>query len=139
MPPFDPLPSRSQPLVALMLAGLLAAAGVWFVAAGGLSGGLVDHDAPPALEQLFTIDINAAGEAELAQLPGLGPVTARRILDRRRDRGPFRTLDELLDVPGVGPATLTAMRPHLRPIEPALPPDFLPPALPPHDPATAPP
>jgi competence protein ComEA len=118
MPPLDPLPPRSQPLVAVIVAGLLAAAAVWFVTAGGLAGRLVDHDAAPAVEQLFTIDVNTAGEAEMAQLPGLGPVTARRIADRRRDHGPFRALDELLDVPGVGPATLAAMRPHLRPIEP---------------------
>jgi competence protein ComEA len=134
MPLLDPLPPRSQPLVALILAGLLAAAAVWFVTAGGLAGRLVDHDAAPAVEHLFTIDVNTAGEAEMAQLPGLGPVTARRIADRRRAHGPFRSLDELLDVPGVGPATLAAMRPHLRPIEPAAAPDPPPPAS-----ATAPP
>lgn len=133
MPPINPLPSRFQPLVALTVAGLLGAAGLWFATAGGLSGRLVDHDTPPAPGHLFTIDVNTAGEAEMAQLPGLGPVTARRIVDRRRDRGPFRSLDELLDVPGVGPATLAAMRPHLRPIETAVPPD------PPPASATAPP
>ncbi|MFM7289968.1 MAG: helix-hairpin-helix domain-containing protein, partial [Planctomycetia bacterium] len=45
-----------------------------------------------------------------------GPATARRIVDHRRAHGPFATLDDLLDVPGIGPATLAAMRPHLRPI-----------------------
>jgi type II secretory pathway component PulK len=128
MPPFNPLPSRSQPLVALILAGLLGAAAVWFTTAGGLLGRLVDHDAPPAIDHAFTIDVNTAGEAEMAQLPGLGPVMARRIVDRRHDRGPFRSLDELRDVPGVGPATWAAMRPHLRPIEPAAAPDSPPPA-----------
>jgi competence protein ComEA len=41
---------------------------------------------------------------------------ARRIIDHRREHGPFAELDGLLDVPGIGPATLDAMRPHLRPI-----------------------
>jgi competence ComEA-like helix-hairpin-helix protein len=128
MPPFNPLPPRSQPLVALILACLLGAAGLWFATAGGLSGRLVDHDAPPAVDHAFTIDVNTAGEAEMAQLPGLGPVTARRIVDWRRDHGPFRSLDELLDVTGIGSATWAAMRPHLRPIEPAAPPAAPPPA-----------
>ncbi len=111
-----PLPARSQPLLALLVAAGLTAGAVWFVAAGGLSGGLVDHDAAPVVDGRFTVNVNAADETELAQLPGLGPAMARRIIDHRREQGPFATLDGLLDVPGIGPATLAAMRPHLRPI-----------------------
>jgi len=111
-----PLPARSQPLIALLVAAGLTAGAVWFVAAGGLSGGLVDHDAAPIIDGRFTVNVNAADETELAQLPGLGPAMARRIIDHRREQGPFATLDGLLDVPGIGPATLAAMRPHLRPI-----------------------
>jgi competence protein ComEA len=86
------------------------------VAAGGLSGGLVHHDAPPDATARFTVNVNNAGAGELAQLPGLGPATAARIVAHRRDHGPFTSLDGLLDVPGIGPATLEQMRPHLRPI-----------------------
>jgi len=111
-----PLPARSQPVIALALATCLAAGTVWLVAAGGLSGNLVHHDSAPRGDQRFTLDVNAADEVELSQLPGLGPATARRILDHRRQHGPFTTIDALLDVPGIGPATLDAMRPHLRPI-----------------------
>ncbi len=114
--PAPPLPARSQPLIALLVAAGLTAGAVWFVAAGGLSGGLVDHDAAPVVDGRFTVTVNAADETELAQLPGLGPAMARRIIDYRREHGPFATLDGLLDVPGIGPATLAAMRPHLRPI-----------------------
>jgi competence ComEA-like helix-hairpin-helix protein len=110
------LPGRSQPLIALVVATCLAAGAVWFVSAGGLAGRLVHHDAAPAVDSRFTVNINVAGEIELAQLPGLGPTMARRIIDHRREHGPFASLDALLDVPGIGPATLAAMRPHLRPI-----------------------
>lgn len=109
------LPSRSQPLVALAAAVGLAALGGWYVAAGGLRGGLVHHDAPPSPSGRFTVNVNSAPAAELAVLPGLGPALAARIVDHRRAHGPFETLEDLLDVPGIGPATLEALRPHLRP------------------------
>ena len=110
------LPARVQPLLAAVLAVCLAGGAAWYVAVGGLDGGLVHHDAPPVRPVAFTVDINAADETELAQLPGLGPATARRIVDRRRAVGPFATIESLLDVPGIGPATLESMRPHLRPV-----------------------
>ena len=118
-PPDTPttlLPPRSQPLIAFSVAACLAVAAVWFVAVGGLAGNLVHHDAAPVADNRFTVNINTAGETELAQLPGLGVTTARRIIDHRKVHGPFTSHDGLLDVPGIGPATLAAMRPHLRTI-----------------------
>jgi competence ComEA-like helix-hairpin-helix protein len=111
-----PLPARSQPLIALIVAACLAGGAIWFVVAGGLSGRLVHHDTAPPVDGRFTVNVNAADETELAQLPGLGTAMARRIIDHRQEHGPFATLDGLLDVPGIGPATLAAMRPYLRPI-----------------------
>lgn len=112
------LPSRFQPLLAGATGlGLLAAA-AWMVSAGGFTGGLVTYDDAPTRPAAFTVDVNAADAVELAQLPGLGPTMARRIVDHRRDRGPFITIDSLLDVPGIGATTLARMRPHLRPIDP---------------------
>ena len=111
------LPARSQPLIAAAVAVGLAAMAVWFVAGGGLRGGLVHHDAPPVpAGPGFTVNVNTAVATELAQLPGLGPATAQRIVAHRRDHGPFASLEGLLDVPGIGPATLEQMRPHLRPL-----------------------
>jgi len=52
------------------------------------------------------VDPNRADEVELSRLPGVGPALARRIMDDRERRGPFRRLDELARVPGVGPATV---------------------------------
>ena len=56
------------------------------------------------------ININAATAAELDSLPGIGPTKAQAIVDYRNQNGPFRTVDDLLDVPGIGPKTLETMR-----------------------------
>ena len=55
---------------------------------------------PPAL-----VDLNVASASELEQLPGIGPVTAARIVVDREDNGPFRTIADLQRVKGIGPAT----------------------------------
>jgi competence ComEA-like helix-hairpin-helix protein len=123
-PPDTPatlLPPASQPLIACIVAACLAAGAAWFIAAGGLEGRLVHHDSAPAGDSRFTVNVNTAHETELAQLPGLGATMARRIADHRREHGPFRSIDGLLDVPGIGPATLALMRPYLRPIRNATP------------------
>jgi competence protein ComEA len=46
----------------------------------------------------------------LETLPGVGPVLAERIVSYRRDHGPFATVDDLLDVPGIGEAKLASLR-----------------------------
>lgn len=115
------LPSRSQPVVAGVVAGCLMVMAAWYVAVGGFRGGLVDHDAPPSIPLRFTVDLNTAPPFELSQLPGVGPALARRIVDHRDLHGPFHSADGLLDVPGVGEATLDRLRPHLRPLPGALP------------------
>jgi competence protein ComEA len=56
------------------------------------------------------IDINSAGGVDLESLPEIGPALARRIIDYREANGPFSSVDGLLDVRGIGPATLDAVR-----------------------------
>jgi len=58
------------------------------------------------------IDLNTAGAEELDRLPGVGPVTAQRILEHRAQHGLFGSVDELTEVKGIGPATLEKIRPH---------------------------
>ena len=59
-------------------------------------------------------DINTADAAALAaELPGIGPVKAARIVEHRRTHGPFVDLDSLIAVPGIGPKTLEGIRRHI--------------------------
>lgn len=108
------LPESVQPLLAMTVAIGLVGIAVWLAFTG--QRGLVDHDAPPDVPVRFTVDINTADVHELAQLPGLGPTIAARIVAHRETHGPFPMPEALLDVPGIGEATLTAIRPHLRPL-----------------------
>jgi len=57
------------------------------------------------------VDVNAATALELTALPGIGPVRAAAIVSRREERGTFGSIDDLLDVRGIGPATLERLRP----------------------------
>jgi competence protein ComEA len=50
---------------------------------------------------------------DLDRLPGIGPVTAKAIVDARRVRGGFWKAEDLLDVKGIGPGTLEKIRPYL--------------------------
>jgi competence protein ComEA len=72
----------------------------------GASGGGAAPDAP--------VDLNTATEAELEALPGVGPATAQAIVAWRREHGGFRSVQDLLEVRGIGPAKLAALRDHVR-------------------------
>ncbi|MDR2931461.1 MAG: helix-hairpin-helix domain-containing protein [Propionibacteriaceae bacterium] len=61
-----------------------------------------------------TIDLNAATEAQLDTLPGVGPVTAQAILTWREKSGPFTTVSQLQEVDGIGPKTYAQIEPHVR-------------------------
>ncbi len=60
------------------------------------------------------VDVNVASAEVLEGLPGIGPATASAIVEHRQRRGPFRAVDDLLDVPGIGPAKLERLRPLVR-------------------------
>jgi len=59
----------------------------------------------------WPIDINRASAEELVALPGIGPARAAAIIALRDAQGGLRSLDELLDVKGIGPKTLERLRP----------------------------
>lgn len=55
------------------------------------------------------VDLNAATEEELSRLPGIGEALAARITAYRREKGGFRTVDELDEVPGIGKGKIAAL------------------------------
>lgn len=56
------------------------------------------------------VHLNTATLEDLDALPGIGPVTAQKILDYRDSKGAFQSVDELDAVPGIGPARLEQLR-----------------------------
>jgi competence ComEA-like helix-hairpin-helix protein len=59
------------------------------------------------------IDLNLANVKELQELPGVGPVTAQRIIDMRQKSGRFHRVEDLLAIRGISQKKLDAMRPYV--------------------------
>ncbi len=98
----------------------------------GTAAAVVDYYRPSSLEQFAVVPravptpavleeeapseagpiaLNAASADELQRLPAIGPKTAARIVQYRRQHGPFETLEDLQLVRGVGPRTIEKLRP----------------------------
>jgi competence protein ComEA len=60
------------------------------------------------------VDLNSASIAQLDTLPGVGPATAQAIVDYRSAHGRFTSVDDLLNVRGIGPSKLEELRPLVR-------------------------
>src|SRR5579864_2065089 len=71
------------------------------------------------------IDLNLANVKELQELPGVGPVTAQRIIALREKSGRFHRVEDLLAVRGISQKKLDAMRPY---VSVSVPPSAAPPA-----------
>src|SRR6202140_907684 len=59
------------------------------------------------------IDLNVATIKELEELPGVGKVTAQRILDARQKSGRFRRVEDLLSIRGISTKRLEILRPYV--------------------------
>jgi len=57
------------------------------------------------------LNVNTASASELQVLPGIGPKKADAIVNFRKENGPFRQVDDLVQVKGIGPKTLAKLRP----------------------------
>lgn len=75
---------------------------------GGVSGGSGTEGGRGAGSE--TVDINTADAASLEALPGIGPSLAAAIVEHRQRNGPFASVDDLIDVSGIGPAKLEQIR-----------------------------
>ncbi len=56
------------------------------------------------------INLNTATQAELESLPGIGPAFARRIIEYRQAHGPFKTIEQVLEVDGIGQKTFEQIK-----------------------------
>lgn len=67
------------------------------------------------------VNLNTATAEELQQVPGIGPVTAEKILKMRKAYGPFKSVDDLRAIRGIGPKRLEKMRKYLTIGKPRIP------------------
>lgn len=77
------------------------------------SGGGSEGSAGGGSDSRVQVNLNSADQAALEELPGVGPVTATAIIQWRTEHGGFSTTDELLEVSGIGEATLDKLLPHV--------------------------
>ncbi len=66
-----------------------------------------------AQNSIQLISINKATQEQLELLPGIGPVSATRIIAYREQHEGFRTIDELMEVRGIGEKTLEKLKPYI--------------------------
>jgi competence ComEA-like helix-hairpin-helix protein len=76
----------------------------------------IERPVTPPVALGIQLDINQATWPELTILPGISETRARRIVAHRSTHGPFKSLDQLRDVHGIGPHSLTRLTPYLLPL-----------------------
>ena len=100
------LPLHTALGVALLAALLLAMAPTAMAAPRGQTKAVATADSP--------VDLNAATVDELTKIPGIGRVTAERIVQWREQHGPFRRPEDLMKVKGIGDKSFDKLRPYVK-------------------------
>jgi len=97
-------------LLALIILGLMYLPGRFLQTPSTLGSEEAEKAATPAKKVVFPLDLNIAGVEELRLLPGIGPVKAEAILNYRESKGGFASVEELLEVSGIGERTLERIK-----------------------------
>ena len=71
-------------------------------------------DSAPTVNNDGKLDINTASLQQLQLLPGVGEVLAQRIIDYREENGNFQTIEELMNVQGIGEAKFAGMKQRIK-------------------------
>lgn len=71
-------------------------------------------DSEPTVNHDGKLDINTATQQQLQMLPGVGEVLAQRIIDYRKENGDFQTIEELMNVSGIGETKFSAIKPRIK-------------------------
>ena len=100
------LARHADPTLINLAAPLADGEQVLVSAQGGGGGAVAAGGASPSAP----VHLNSAGAEELDGLPGVGPVTAEKIVTYREQHGPFTSLDGLDAIPGIGPARIASLK-----------------------------
>ena len=76
--------------------------------------GIATQAEKSAAQSKLLLDVNKASAEEFAQLPGIGPKLAGRIVSFRKKHGPYRRVEDLLAIRGIGYKKWKAIRPYLQ-------------------------
>lgn len=115
-PETKPIPGwrrSDQVVIASLLVVILGLLSAQLLRLNGWGSPLIEIDRLPERRYDYRIDINQAGWVEWTQLEGIGETLAQRIVADRELHGPFRSIEDLSRVDGIGPKTIERLRPFL--------------------------
>jgi len=104
------LTRRAQRTAVNLAAPIADGQQVLVAARGEVGAGSAVAGATGATASSGPVSLSTASPEQLDTLPGIGPVTAQKILDYRTEHGAFSSVDELDSVPGIGPARLAELK-----------------------------
>ena len=96
-----------------MMRSILTIAVVLFVLAAGVAPVSADTVLSPAASQSTApaLNLNTATQAELEKLPGVGPSTAKQIIEYRQKNNGFKKIEELMNIKGIGEKSFLKLKP----------------------------